>query len=207
MPARAPNHFGYKPYLYGILRPHFTEEANRNRLLSTVLGSASEQWINCECFQAIRLAIPEIAVRPEWKKRDIAFFASREDEKPISIIETKVLYANYSLEKQIGQLRALAEQMRGAERMLDPSHHRNSVGGLMVWFDWQWTDLDTDDGGRPRAKNTRRRGRFPSREQVRQSNLENAFSGGHQFTIRGPVEQARVRYDVTARFEMLRLIG
>lgn len=201
MAHRAPNGFGHKAIFFGVLLPHFRRSENRERLLETVLGSASEQWINCECFQAIRRARPTCAIRPEWKKRDIAFFREYGDEEPVSIIETKVLYANYSRAKQVGMIARLEEQMREATDWVGGAAHRNAIGGLVVSFDWAWADRESGESGAPASH-----GWYPNVDKITNCGLQNAFGhhpGGR--VVSGRVEQAGRVFDVAVRFEMVRL--
>lgn len=200
MAPRAPNGFGHKAIFFDVILPHFQDPSNGQRLVDTVLGSASEQWINCECFQAIRRARPNCAVRPECKKRDIVFFRKYGVDKPVSVIETKVLYANYSKQKQIALVARLEAQMREAMDWIGGTTHRNAVGGLLVSFDWSWKDQHSGETGAPANH-----GWALNVDRI-EGGLENEFGHIHGARIiSGRVVQAGREFDVTVRFEMLRL--
>ncbi len=195
--------FGPKALFFGTVLEHFRQPKNLERLLTAFTGAACEQWINCEAFMALRAELPHAWIYPEWSKRDVALFASDEDEHPALLMETKVLYASYSEKKQLEKLRALAAQLAQCRKLVGADAPRNAVVGLVVSFDWAVTS--SGETTRPRPK-VAPRDRMP-RSLLDEAGLENAFHHKGGRTLEGLVKTPGGHIDVEVRLEMVRLAG
>ncbi len=193
--------FGPKDLFFHSIEKHFEKPANLKRLLTVFTGAACEQWINAECFMALREDRPDAWIRSEWKKRDLALFEYENAESPELIIETKVLYTNYPESKQRSFLLGLASQLEGSRELVDEDAPKNAVVGLVVSFDWT-----TYVGGEylPPQKTKANHEDLP-RSLLGHCGLENAFghTGGRLFS--GRVQRSGGHHEVAVRFEMVRL--
>lgn len=198
---RAPPGLGPKGLFFDAILPHFCAQSNLERLSSVLIGAACEQWINCECSIAIRQARPSLWVHTEWKKRDLALFATETDTVPALIIETKVLYSNYSSGKQLEKLRKLAGQLQHCGSLGGASGSPPAAYGLVVSIDYE---ASTADGQvwRPKAS-------LPARERLPkallvQAGLENAFGHGGGRVLRGRATTPSGHTRVSVRMELVR---
>jgi hypothetical protein len=193
--------FGAKKLFFSAIKAHFSRPENLERMLTVFTGAACEQWINCECFMALRGHLPNAWILPEWSKRDLALFASNEDEFPALLIETKVIYASYYHSNQSSKLRQLARQLKTCKKLAGKGAARNSVVGLVVSFDWTTTTNGITT--KPR-KDVLKSERMP-RYLLTECGLVNAFghTGGKKF--RGLIKNPNGHVDVVVRFEMVRL--
>lgn len=171
-PNRARRGFSLKPLLWQVILPHFRK--NSKRLSLAFLGSACEQWINGEVFQAIIAARRDWWVRPEKSKRDLVLYESIEaerDDDPAAIIEAKVLYSPESPGVQLAKLATLRRQLEFA------AHNRDcSVGGLVVYFDYQYR-TEGDRTWYPTFEH--RDWRLPGKAELKQLGLRNKFGSTH----------------------------
>ncbi len=169
----APAGFSPKHIFFDIIEPHF--QRNAKRVATAFLGSACEQWVNGEAFQAL-VDEPDngrrLWVRPEKEKRDLVLYRRPKDEDdgvPALVIESKVLYASEALKKQEQRLYTLAGQLRHA---MD-KYPKVPCVGLLMSFDWCWWEGDA----RKRTPAYKRAGE-PFLGHADYPNLENAFGQG-----------------------------
>lgn len=202
---RAWRGLGLTRVFYHRVIPHFVVRENQRRLRTAFLGSACEQWVNGECFQALLGSDETLWVRPERYKRDLVLFRSESDERadpprPALIIETKVIYASESASAQRQKLRALCAQLRGAERRFASC----PAVGLLVLFNWTYR-IGSDPRWRPcRAPRDGTR-RLLSRRDWRLCGLADA--GGRRGGARIPpdiVRLGRYEYRVECTLAMVR---
>lgn len=191
--------FGPKGLFFDAIKAHFDKPENLKRLLTVFTGAASEQWINAECFMALRDARPDVWIRSEWRKRDLALFESPNAERPELIVETKVLYANYPESKQRSYLFGLASQLESCRELVGEDAPKNAVVGLIVSFDWTlYVNGESTENRVPDLKDL-------PRALLNHCGLENAFNhtGGRVFD--GRVPNSTGHHHVAVRFEMVRL--
>lgn len=105
-----------KKWFYG-LRAALEAERDRPCILA---GAACEQWISGELFRVIARGLDgtNLTAYPEWKKRQHDVVVMRHDPSsgeawaaPVAVIETKLVYSNYSPSKRRGHLERLIEQL------------------------------------------------------------------------------------------------
>jgi hypothetical protein len=187
--------YGAKGLFHGVLVPHFRK--NAARLATSVLGSACEQWLNAECFQAIVAHRPDVWVWPEYTKRDLVLLApDTQPPKPVLVIESKVLYGHEARGKQETKLSTLAGQLERASRATGAP-----ALGLVVFCRFRWReergDWDVKSWAAPRL----------SRRERTARGLENAFQQASKSVDVQTVRMRRFTYEVEVSFEMLRLAG
>ena len=83
MQKRAAKGFGSHNIFFKVIRPHF--EKNKDRLSKAFLGSSCENWINTEIFISILNYNNNFWVRPESKKKDIAWTTRRGKSETIFV--------------------------------------------------------------------------------------------------------------------------
>jgi hypothetical protein len=187
-----------------VLVEHFLSETNADRLATAFLGSACEQWINGEFFQAIAKARPNIWARPEFSKRDLVLFPDEQAElarDPALVAESKVIYSSESLQIQHSKLDKLARQLQLAEER----YPRAVVVGLLVLFDWHYRRAGEVEWRTSRAG----RQRFVGRDKLVDLALENAFrhrDGVVLFRER-TVQLGSYEYLVKVKMEALRAVA
>lgn len=201
---QSPRGTGLTRTFYSHVVPHFRK--NRNRLVKAFLGSACEQWINGECFQALIGADRSLWVRPERYKHDLVIFTSEEDAvctpaRPALIIESKVVYGSESESVQSAKLEALARQLRVAESKYV---HCRAIG-FIVCFDWQYRVGD-DRALKPCRNSTEGRRLVGRSKWV---GLEDAGgrTGGARLADKHRIRMGKYEYVVDCTLAMVRAVA
>ena len=190
-----------KELFFRVVRSHFWEPSNQNRLATAFLGSACEQWVNGELFQSIVGAAPTLWCRPERFKGDLVLFSDEDESEPEVVLETKLLYASESHAKQRDKLHVLCEQIRKHQTRFPSAQ----VAGLVLAFDWDWADVRiSSDWTKPRQR-SKAPGLLPRPERL-SVGAHNAFghSAGARLLSKHPVAMGAYQYRVTCSIEMIK---
>jgi hypothetical protein len=191
MPARAAHGFGPRPIFFEVLKPHFELPQNAERLVTVLLGSACEQWINGELFLALNASRLALAVVPEREKRDLVLYSLNDRKTPRLVIETKLIYSTYGESKQRCKLLELRLQLEES-RVRYPN---TPAVGLVVSFFWRESSTRVSPPER-----------MPRGSFNRIGGLENVFGHEGPYNVTAPrrVAVAGREFDVLASMEMVR---
>lgn len=191
---RARSGFGSKDLFFSIIKPHFDTPANARRLATSLLGCASEQWVNAELFQALVASGRDFFVWPENEKHDLVVYRDHEQKEPELIVETKLLYATYPRKKKDAKLADLARQLKRAR----DNHPDAQAIGLIVGFEY----VNARDG-----KSLPRAPLDPFVSPDLRLTLRNAFGHASAYRVQGAthVEIGTRAFAVRTSLEMVKL--
>ena len=195
MSSRARHGFSPKRVFFDVLKKHFDERRNGQRLVRALRGSACEQWINGEFFLAILKACPDLIVYPEVEKRDLVFYPAAAPTAPALIIETKLFYGHYAASKRDEKLAELTRQIRKNQKDWPGA---KAVGLVVSFAYWRAGERET-------AKRVARQ--LPKRAALASAGLRNAFGQSRRsvenltaITFNG------AKYELEAWMEMVELV-
>ena len=196
MSPRARHGFSPKKVFFDVLKKHFDERRNGQRLVRALRGSACEQWINGRVLPGH----PEGTPRPHRVSRSREagpgpLSSNAAPTTPALIIETKLFYGHYTASKRKEKLEELARQIRRNQKDWPGA---KAVGLVVSFAYWGAGDRDT-------AKRVTRQ--LPKRAALASAGLRNAFGQVRRSVENlAPMKFNGTKCELEAWMEMVELV-